>query len=315
LILHLYNPERKGMHSFNNNKTIFILNPNAGITGIRPYVRRLRKCCNEFDFSIFSDIEEFRSFIKTQRDDYDLFIAVGGDGTVNSLASQLIDSEKILGVLPIGSGNGFAREMGFRKNFRSLIEDIRRKEFFEIDVLFINDMPSINVAGIGIDSLVAHEFHKLHQRGIFNYGMSALKTVGEIKPFKASITIGDNKIEDEFFMISFANTRQFGNNAYLAPMAHPDDGKFNIVLVRPFPKILSPGLVVKMMSGTLKDSKYIKYIESDEPVTIESEETRVHIDGEPVIITESITVSIRRNALRVLKSSFNDRIKTGNGSS
>ena len=72
----------------------------------------------------------------------------GGDGTVNSLASELIDSGKILGVLPLGSGNGFAREMGFKKNIRSLAKDIRRKESFEIDVLFINDTPSINVSGI-----------------------------------------------------------------------------------------------------------------------------------------------------------------------
>jgi diacylglycerol kinase (ATP) len=301
------------MHSFNNNKTIFILNPNAGVFGIRPYVRRLQKLCNEFDFCDFSDIEEFRSFIKIHRNDYDVFIAVGGDGTVNSLASELINSGKVLGVLPIGSGNGFAREMGFRKNFRSLMEDIRRKESFEIDVLFINDIPSINVAGIGIDSLVAHEFHNLSQRGVWNYGVSALKAVGEIKPFKATVTIGEDKIEGSFFMISFANTRQFGNNAFLAPMAHPDDGKFNIVLIKPFPKILSPGLVLKMMSGTLKDSKYIKYVESENPVLIQSEETRVHIDGEPVIILGTISVSIRRNALRVLKSIFNDRVKTGNG--
>jgi diacylglycerol kinase family enzyme len=96
-------------------------------------------------------------------------------------------------------------------------------------------------------------------------------------------------------------------------MAHPDDGKFNMVLIKPFPKILSPGLVLKMMSGTLKDSKYIKYVESENPVIIQSEESRVHIDGEPVIITGTISVSIRRNALRVLKSSFNDRIMKGNG--
>jgi diacylglycerol kinase (ATP) len=301
------------MHSFNNNKTIFILNPNAGISGIRPYVRRLQKFCDEFDFCDFSNKEEFRSFIKTHRNDYDVFIAVGGDGTVNSLASELINSGKIMGVLPIGSGNGFANEMGFRKNFRSLMEDIRRKKSFEIDVLFINEIPSINVAGIGLDSLVAHEFSNLRQRGIWNYGVSALKTVGEIKPFKAIVTIGEDRIEDYFFMISFANTRQFGNNAFLAPMAYPDDGKFNIVLIKPFPKILSPGLVLKMMSGTLKDSKYIKYIESENPVLIQSTESRVHIDGEPVIIADTISVSIRRNALRVLKSSFNDRIKTGNG--
>ena len=300
------------MHSFNNNKTIFILNPKAGIAGINSIIKQLGKFGNEFDYCTFSNIEEFRSFIKTGRNNYDIFIAVGGDGTVSSLASSLIDSGKILGVLPVGSGNGFAREMGFKKNIRSLVEDIRRKESFEIDVLFINDIPCINVSGIGIDSLVAHEFHRLNRRGSWNYGVSALKTLSRIKPFNVSVKLNNLNIEDHFFMVSVANTRQFGNDAFLAPMALPDDGKFNLVLLKPFPKILSPLFIFKMLTGTLKDSKYIRYIESDNQVSILSEESRVHIDGEPVKINDEITVSIRKNALKVLKSSFNNRIKKGN---
>jgi YegS/Rv2252/BmrU family lipid kinase len=295
------------MHSFNNNKTIFLLNPNAGTSGISSLVKQLEKFRNEFDYSSFSNIEEFRSFMKSGKDNYDTFIAVGGDGTVNSLASELIDSGKIIGAFPLGSGNGFAREMGFRKNFRSIVEDIRRKQSFEIDVLFINDTPSINVSGIGIDSLVAHEFHNLNRRGFWNYGVTVLRVLHRIRPFNVSISLGSNKIEDRFFMVSVANTRQFGNNALLAPMALPDDGKFNLVILKPFPKILSPWFVFKMLTGTLKDSKYIKYIESEDQVIIRSEENRVHVDGDPVIIKDVIVVSIKKNALRVLKSSLNNR--------
>jgi diacylglycerol kinase (ATP) len=298
------------MHSFNNNKTIFILNPNAGLEGISRFVRQLKKYKNEFDYCTFSNIEEFRNFIKSGKNNYEIFIAAGGDGTVNSLASELIDSGKILGVLPVGSGNGFAREMGFKKKIKSLVNDIRRKESFEIDVLFINDIPSINVTGIGIDSLVAHEFQSLNHRGIWNYGISALKIVSRIKPFNVSLTLGNYKIEDHFFMVSVANTRQFGNNALLAPMALPDDGKFNLVLLKPFPKILLPWFVFKLLTGTLTESKYVKYIDSANPCAIRSEEIRVHIDGEPLILKDTISVNIRRNALRVLKSSHNNRPKT-----
>jgi diacylglycerol kinase (ATP) len=299
------------MQSFNNNKTLFVLNPKAGVAGITSLVKQLDKYRNEFDYCTFSDIDEFRSFIKLRRNDYDIFIAAGGDGTANTLASELVNSGKIIGVFPIGSGNGFAREMGFKKNINALIGDIRRKESFEIDTLFINNIPSINVSGIGIDSLVAHEFQRLNRRGMWNYGITALKTVYRIKPFKASINLSNNVIEDHFFMVSVANTRQFGNNAFLAPMALPDDGKFNLVLLKPFPKILSPLFVLKMLSGTLKDSEYLKYIESESVVTIRSEENRIHIDGEPLIIDNNISVSIMKNSLRVLKSTINNRVKIG----
>jgi diacylglycerol kinase (ATP) len=298
-------------HSFNNNKTIFILNPKAGIAGISRFVRLLEKYRDEVDYCTFSDIGEFRSFIKLHKDNYETFIAAGGDGTVNSLASELIDSGKILGVLPIGSGNGFAREMGFRKRLGSLIRDIRLNESFGIDVLFINDKPSINVAGIGLDSLVAHEFHNLKRRGIWNYGISALKVVNRIKPFGVSINLDNHKITDRFFMVSVANTRQFGSNALLAPMALPDDGKYNLVLVRPFPKLMTPFFVVRLLTGTLRESKYVKYIESEKLVRIFSEEKRMHIDGEPVILDDTISVSMKKNALRILKSSFNNRIRVG----
>ncbi|MBA4322454.1 MAG: hypothetical protein C0408_06500 [Odoribacter sp.] len=299
------------MHSFNNNKTIFILNPNAGITGISKFVKQLVKYSNEIDFCTFSSIEEFRSFMKSGKNDYDVFIAVGGDGTASSLASELTGTGKIMGVLPVGSGNGFAREMGFKKRIRTLVDDIRRKDSFEIDVLFINDIPSINVSGIGIDSLVAHEFQNLSHRGVWSYGVSALKIIGRIKPFNVTIILGNQKIEDRLFMVSVANTRQFGNNAILAPMALPDDGKFNLVLLKPFPKILSPWFVFMLLSGTLKESEYIKYIESDSQISIWSDESRAHIDGEPVILTDEISVKIRKNGLRVLKSSYNKHIKTG----
>jgi diacylglycerol kinase (ATP) len=292
------------VHSFNNNRTIFLINPKAGIIPDSILINYLKKFSSEFDYAAFPTIGEFREFMKTSINNYDVFIAVGGDGTVNGLATELAGTGKILGVFPIGSGNGFAREMGFLPLIKNLVKDIRKKEFFDIDVLYINDHPCVNVFGIGIDSLVAHEFHNLNHRGIFNYGVAAFKVVGKIKPFKVTVSFGDERFTDEYFMVSVANTRQFGNNAYLAPMAKPDDGKYNLVLLKPFPKYMLPVIVIRMQTKTLKDSKYLKYHELDLPLTIRSEEHRIHIDGDPGIDENEISVRIKKNDLRVLKSSF-----------
>jgi diacylglycerol kinase family enzyme len=106
-------------------------------------------------------------------------------------------------------------------------------------------------------------------------------------------------------MVSVANTRQFGNNAFLAPAALPNDGKFDIVLLKPVPGLLLPVFLVRMVTGTLKESKYLHYIVSEGPVEISSPENRYHIDGEPVIFDEKVTVTIKRNALKVLKTRYN----------
>jgi len=290
------------MQFFNNNRTILIINPNAGMSRLAFLRRNLCKYKNELDYTTFEDINEFRAFMKKNIENYDIFIAVGGDGTVNSLVSELRGTVKILGVLPIGSGNGFAREMGFRKDIESLVETIRKKDFIYIDVLNVNNLACINVAGIGLDSFVAHDFHGLERRGFWNYARTSIKVAACLKPFRVKIKISGKEIEESVFMLSIANTRQFGNNALIVPQAKPNDGIFNIALAKPFPGILFPFFALRMMTGTLRESKYLKYLSSEEPIMVSSDEKRYHVDGEPLIINDPVTVSISRGSLRVLKT-------------
>jgi len=103
-------------------------------------------------------------------------------------------------------------------------------------------------------------------------------------------------------MLSIANTRQFGNNALIAPQAKPNDGIFNIAIAKPFPGILFPFFVIRMMTGTLRESKYLKYLSTKGPVTVSSDEKRYHVDGEPLIISDQVTVSVSPGSLKVLKT-------------
>jgi len=298
-------PEFPRMHYFNNNRAIIIINPKAGTKGMGYFRRTLRKYHDVFDYATFSDINEFRSFIKGSFDKYDVYIAAGGDGTVNSLATELIGTGKILGVIPYGSGNGFAREMGFRKDISSLAKSINGRQSLDIDVLYLNNLPCINVAGTGIDSFVAHEFHNLGTRGFISYGITTLKIASLIKPIDIEIRSDSGVIKGKTYMVSIANTRQFGNNALIAPNAVPNDGRFDIAVLKPFPRILFPFFAVRLMSGTLKESRYLSYIVSDSKVTIKTQEKRFHIDGEPVLINDEIAVSIRKQSLKVLKTCYN----------
>jgi diacylglycerol kinase (ATP) len=293
------------MHFFNNNRTIIIINPRAGTRGLAYFRRTLRRYPNLFDYSTFSDINEFRTFIRKNFDNYDVFVAAGGDGTVNSLASELIGTNKILGVIPFGSGNGFAREMGFKSRVADLVKCIANGDVFDMDVLFVNNLPCVNVAGTGIDSFVAHDFSNLRVRGMFNYGITTLKIARIIKPFEIEIRHETGIIREKTYMVSIANTRQFGNNALIAPDAVPNDGRFDIAILKPFPKILFPFFAIRLMTGTLRNSIYLKYLVCEGTVIIKTGEKRFHIDGEPVLINDEIEISIKKKSLRVLKSSHN----------
>jgi|WetSurMetagenome_2_1015567.scaffolds.fasta_scaffold18018_2 diacylglycerol kinase (ATP) len=291
------------------NKSLFILNPNAGVIPAKliiPKLLEIRK--NELSCFKSLSIDESGTHIKQSFDKYDIFIAAGGDGTVRTVAAELVGSQKIFGVLPMGSGNGFAKEFGFRTNITSLLSDIKKAESVKIDVIQLNDQVCLNVAGIGLDSFVAHSFDKAKIRGLWSYIWQTFKNFFLLKPVHITLQIeGEEPITEDLFVLSLANTRQFGNNAFIAPEAKPNDGIIDIVLIKPFPKIIAPLFVYRLFRGTMKNSKYIRYIKTEKPFTIRTNETRFHIDGEAVEFKGDVMVKIQKDVLNVLKTKHSKR--------
>ncbi len=294
------------MSESGNNKALFILNPFAGIPPVKFIIsKELSRRRHELSYYKSLSIDESGTLIQQNFEKYDVFVAAGGDGTVHTVASKLIGSEKLLGVLPIGSGNGFAKELGFKPNIRSLLNDIEKKESLKIDTIEINNNLCLNVAGVGLDSFVAHSFNKLKTRGFWSYvGVTALNFF-KLRPFHVTISIpGKAVISEDLFVLTVANTRQFGNNAYIAPEACPNDGKMDIVMIRPFPKIIFPFFIYRLFAKKLHKSKYVRYLKSNEEITIRTSETRFHIDGEPFTFSGDIVIRIKKNVLKVLKTKY-----------
>ena len=288
-------------------KSLFILNPFAGVIPVNFIIsEELKRRKNELSYFKSLSIDESGSRIKQSFEKYDIFIAAGGDGTVRTVASELIGTNKILGVLPMGSGNGFAKELGFRTNIRSLLKDIKKGDQLSVDVLRINNLICLNAAGIGLDSFVAHSFDKLRTRGFWSYAWVTLVNFIKLKPVHVEICItGEEPVSEDLFDLTIANTRQFGNNAFIAPDARPNDGIIDMVLIKPFPKLLAPVFIYRLFRGTMKDSKYVKYLKTDKTVILNSPEKRFHIDGEPVELSGNVSVTITKNALSVLKTKYN----------
>jgi len=294
----------------NKKKALIILNPTSGIPPVNFLVSKeldLRK--HEISYSKSLSVADTESLIKENIDNYDVFIAAGGDGTVHTVASKLVGSDKILGVLPLGSGNGFAKEFGFSLNVRSLISNIKKGDTVDIDVIEVNEKLCLNVAGIGLDSFVAHSFSNLKLRGFLPYMALTFKTFLQLRPFHVTIkSEGKIIVDEKLFVLTIANTRQFGNNAFIAPLALPNDGKIDIVLIKPFPKILGSLFIIRLFTKRINKSKYVRHIQTDKEIVIETDETRFHIDGEPLKISGKVVVKIKKETLKVLKTSRNKLI-------
>jgi diacylglycerol kinase (ATP) len=288
----------------NNNKAMFVLNPTSGVPPVNFIVSKdLERRKNELSCYKTMNKDDTGLLIKQNFNKYEVFVAAGGDGTVHTVAAELVGSNKILGVLPLGSGNGFAKEFGFKMNIRSLLSDIKKADSMNIDVIEINDKLCLNVAGIGLDSFVAHSFNNLKLRGFLPYIWLTFKTFLALRPFHVTIKVGGEEIiSEKLFVLTIANTRQFGNNAFIAPEARPNDGIIDIVLIKPFPKILGSLFIIRLFTKRITKSKYVRHIKTDKEIIIETDETRFHIDGEPVDISGKVVIRIKKEVLKVLKT-------------
>ena len=296
------------MNNIISRDIIFIINPYAGKGS---NVSRITKKINDFQPDITTviakDLLELDKIYSQQIEKFKIIIIVGGDGTVNNALRYFVNRrDKVLGVLPTGSGNGFSRELGFSKSIKSLYQDIIKGETIDLDVLSVNNELCINVAGLGFDSYVAHRFQRSKGRGLKNYVLITIKSIFTFKPFYAEIDVDGLKLDDKYLMINMANTRQFGNNAIIAPHAKPNDGMIELVLVKPMPPIYYAIFIVKLFLGFLKTSKYLEYIQVKEKLVIYSDFNLYHIDGEPKSSKNPLSISIISNSIKVIKTKYNN---------
>lgn len=280
-------------------KFAFIINPRSAKGEYEPFLEEINTRIIDPHYIISQSIADTEDFIQQNWDNVDIFVAVGGDGTISSVAKKLINTNKILAIYPTGSGNGFANELNFTKNIGDLIKKLDLQKYQEIDTFLVNDILSINISGVGFDGKIAQEFEKT-SRGLTNY----MKTIVEVFPDFSPITIKFNdekyqKYNGEYLMMSFANTKQFGNNAYIAPNADVSDGLLDFVLVKKFPLTYAMPFVFKMFNKTLENDEYIQYFSASEIEFITNNKT-CHIDGEYVSISSPINIKVLPKSLRVL---------------
>ena len=229
----------------------------------------------------------------------DVVVAVGGDGTVHEVGNALIGSNTALGVIPTGSGNGFARHCGIPCNPKQAIELLNKASVHQVDTVKINEDHFLNMAGIGFDAHIAHEFSKNEGRGFLNYLKLVLKNFQSYKPNEYKLTIDGKEMHRHAFLISFANSSQYGNNVLISPKSKIDDGLFETVILKPFSWISIPYLLTQLLTSNINHSKCMEIISGKE-VIIDGGPFQLHLDGEPAVSHDKIHLTIHPLSLKVL---------------
>ena len=226
-------------------------------------------------------------------------VAVGGDGTISDVAKSLIGSTCILGVIPMGSGNGFARSLLIPTEPKKALELFFRGEAHSIDTLKVNDETCLGVAGLGFDATVSQSFAEKTTRGLISYLSIILSKFPTYEAKTYEMAIDGKKVKEKAFILCFANADQYGNNAVIAPEAKMDDGFLDVAIIRDFPKPYTAKLAFDLVQGRLKNNTYFSTLKAKE-VVIKNETTLLHIDGEPKLIDGDIHISIQPKSLRIV---------------
>ncbi|QXU51718.1 NAD(+)/NADH kinase [Chryseobacterium sp. D764] len=280
-------------------KVAFIINPFSAKKNYQPFLNELKTKVNNPLYYVSESIPGTDEFIQSHFEEVDIFVAIGGDGTISTVAKNLINTEKILAIFPAGSGNGFSNETQFSKNLDELLEKIRTKNSRKIDTFTVNDRLSINVSGTGFDGKVVKEFEKT-TRGFKNYIKVSLKTFFNYKPIKVKFFDEEyQQYNGRYLMMNIANTRQFGNNAYIAPKASKSDGLVDMVLVKKFPLTYSALFAFRMFTKRLKDDEYVTYLPVSE-ISFKVNTKNWHLDGEFNKIKSPVHVKVQPASLSIL---------------
>lgn len=286
-------------------KIAFIINPISGTTPKQEIPDIIMNVLDttRFEPEIFFTSHRFHGMELANTfgvNQYYAVVAVGGDGTVNEVARSLIHTQTALGIIPTGSGNGLARHFHIPLNVKKAVEVINQSEPIRIDYGLVNNHPFFCTCGIGFDAYVSTEFAKGKERGIMRYLEKIITGYFNYKSQQYHLVGNNIDLKAKAFVITFANSSQWGNNAYIAPQASVQDGYMDISILSHFPIIAIPSLALQLFTKTIDKDFFMTTLRTNEITLYRPEPGPFHFDGEPYEEGSTIHVKMVPDGLTML---------------
>jgi diacylglycerol kinase (ATP) len=283
-------------------KALFIVNERSGKK--RGFdIRDVIRTASAFDTEILgcSRKEDLDAMIDTaEADGVDVVFAVGGDGTVHETAKRLIGRKPALGILPIGSGNGFARHIGLPLEPAKALQSCGTGRIVTIDTATVNEHPFLGVMGIGFDAVIAERFASSTVRGLETYIKESVHAFAGFTADEYVLTANGQTLTQRAFVVAIANSGQYGNNARIAPLASLQDGLLDVVIVHDANVLDAAFLLGRLFSGTIHQARGVTTLQTPEVTIRRRAAGPAHLDGEPLTLPAELQVRVVPRSLRLL---------------
>jgi len=292
----------------NSDKVRILINPNSGLGGA---LDRIREPLIEYwdrpetDLSIQFSLSKEDGQAKARRaveNGVGRLLVVGGDGMVNSIGTVLIDTDTALGVIPSGSGNGFARHFNTPLDLAKATAALASAGTQRIDVGYADGRPFFVTCSLAWDAALVDAFEKSPIRGVLPYVFAGVYKLFDYHPQAFSLLLDGKEeitIEDPL-LCTIANLTQYGGGAQIAPNAKPDDGKLQLVTLRQKDLHWIIPILGKLFDGTLDRLDQIKTRSFTDLIVRRAEAGPMQLDGELLQAPAEVHITVRQCALQVL---------------
>lgn len=282
-----------------------IINPISGTTK-KEYVPEILERSidkNKFDLTIrFTQRQGHATELTNEaiRQKFYGVIAIGGDGTINEVASALCGSDTALGIIPCGSGNGLARHLGVPVNIEKAISIINTDNVESLDYCTVNGQPFFCTCGVGFDAQVSNKFAQSHKRGPLSYLQNTIIEYLKYRPQKYTIEMGDEIVTEEAFLIACGNASQYGNNAFITPRASMHDGLIDVTVIHPFTPLDTAIMSVLLFTRHIDQDININTYQTPELTIKRNKPGVMHIDGDPIMMDADLYIKCHKSGIKIL---------------
>jgi diacylglycerol kinase (ATP) len=284
---------------------LFVLNPISGDIGKEEVQELISDFCRQYHchYQIYLTTGEQDALalaLLVAKNEPDVVVAVGGDGTVSLVAQVLNHGQTPLAIIPLGSGNGLSKDLGIPQDMVAAVHVLKTGQIRAIDSLDILGHTVFHLADLGFNARIVKIFCEGETRGPGTYARIAFQEYLKYEPFQYKIVTDQETFEGPAFMLTIANANAFGSNAAINPEGVVDDGFFELCLLEPFPKTAALGILINLYTDTIQKSVYSRILKCRQATIYKQPADVIQIDGEPVALGNELQVRLHRRSLQVL---------------